>query len=168
MVVTAPSAGIEFRQEPKTEGTTLPAKKATKKAAKKSASKRSMSADHKQALAEGRAQGKAVRDYLMALQTQKRTPGRKPSTTPEELQRRIDAETDPAKRLELVQRRLDVTERLANDSDEPDLDVLEARFVKVARSYAERKGISYTAFREVGVPAATLKQAGIPRTRRTT
>jgi hypothetical protein len=96
-----------------TKGTTVPAKKATK-ATKKSAAKRSMSDDHKHALAEGRTQGKAVRDYLSALHTQKRSPGRKPSMTPEQLQERIDAETDPAKRLELVQRRLDLTERLAN------------------------------------------------------
>jgi hypothetical protein len=86
--------------------------------------------------------------------------------TPEQLQGRIDAESDPAKRLELVQRRLDLTEQLAHESNGPDLNGLEAEFVKVAKSYAERKGISYTAFREVGVPAATLKRAGIPRTRR--
>ena len=32
-----------------------------------------------------------------------------------------------------------------------------------AAGYAERKGISYTAFRSVGVPAAVLKAAGISR-----
>ena len=47
-----------------------------------------------------------------------------------------------------------------------DLDELEAGFVEHARSYSERKGISYSAWRETGVPAAALKKAGISRTRR--
>ena len=36
-------------------------------------------------------------------------------------------------------------------------------FVKSAKGYGERKGISYAAWREVGVSAATLKAAGISR-----
>ena len=34
-----------------------------------------------------------------------------------------------------------------------------------AKGYSERKGISYAAWREAGVPAATLKAAGISRGR---
>jgi hypothetical protein len=44
-----------------------------------------------------------------------------------------------------------------------DLSGFEADFVKAAKGYSERKGISYTAWRELGVPAAVLKQAGIGR-----
>jgi hypothetical protein len=44
-----------------------------------------------------------------------------------------------------------------------DLAQLEKDFVKAAAPYSERKGISYSAWREVGVPAAVLDKAGIAR-----
>jgi hypothetical protein len=138
------------------------AKKKDKKAT------RSMSDEHKQALAEGRRQGKAVRDYLAALEAESHKPrGRKPTQDPSEIQARIDAEPDPAKRLDLIQKRLDLEERLASDNGSVDLEALEQAFVAAVKPYAERKGLSYTALREAGVPAAVLKQAGIARTRRT-
>ena len=130
-----------------------------------------MSEDHKAALAKGRAQGKAVRDYLAALE-QDRKPGRKMDRPTieariKEVQDTVDQEPDPAKRVDLIQRRLDLEERLVEIEDEPDLDALEAGFIDVAAEYSERKGISYTAWREAGVPAAALKAAGVKRTRRT-
>ena len=126
-----------------------------------------MSDAHKKALSQGRAQGKAVRDYLAALESSSRPAGRRPTLSPAQIQERIDAEPDPAKRVDLIQRRMDVQARLAAEADEPDLATLERGFVKVAKRYADRKGISYMAFRELGVPAAVLKDAGIARTRRT-
>lgn len=138
---------------------------AAKKTAKKTT--RRMSDDHKQALAEGRRQGKAVRDYLAAIAAANSKPrGRKPSQTPDEIQSQIDAEPDPTKRLDLIQKRLNAEERLAAENDGIDLDALEQDFVAAIKPYAERKGISYTALREAGVPAAVLKQAGVARTRR--
>jgi hypothetical protein len=130
-----------------------------------------MSADHKAALAKGRAQGKAVRDYLAALD-QERKPGRRlDRSTIEsriaEVQAAVDAQPDPAKRVDLIQKRLDLEERLISMQDEPDIDALESAFIDVAAEYSKRKGISYTAWREAGVPAATLKAAEIKRTRRT-
>ena len=44
-----------------------------------------------------------------------------------------------------------------------DLTGLETAFVKTAAQYAQRKGISYAAWRELGVSADVLKQAGISR-----
>ena len=44
-----------------------------------------------------------------------------------------------------------------------DLEALESGFVKVVSAYSERKGISYAAWREQGVPAAVLKAGGIKR-----
>ena len=150
------------------EGTTL-AKKAT--AAKKSTAGKKMSADHKAALAKGREQGRAVREYLDALNQEKK-PGRKldPDTLKqriEEAQNQIDEEPDAAKRVELIQKRLNYEEQLANLGDEVDLEQLKKDFAEAAKEYSERKGITYTAWREAGVPAAVLKEAGIPRTRRT-
>jgi hypothetical protein len=43
----------------------------------------------------------------------------------------------------------------------PDLSKLESAFIKHAKAYAERKGITKAAFREVGVPAEVLTKAGI-------
>jgi hypothetical protein len=118
-------------------------------------------------LADGRRQGKAVRDYLTALQTSSSKPrGRRPAQSPEEIQAKLDAEPDPVKRLDLIQKRLDVEERLAAENDSRDLEALEEDFVAAVKPYAERKGLSYTALREAGVPAAVLKRAGIARTRR--
>jgi hypothetical protein len=145
-----------------THGATVTAKKTVKKVSRR------MSDEHKQALAEGRRQGKAVRDYLAALEAEAHKPrGRKPTQSPSDVQAQIDAESDPAKRLDLIQKRLDIEERLASENESADLDSLEQDFVAAVKPYAERKGISYTALREAGVPAAVLKQAGIARTRRT-
>lgn len=132
---------------------------------------RQMSDEHKAALAKGRTQGRAVREYLAALE-QERKPGRKLDRQTAEsrittVQEQIDAEPDPAKRVELIQRRLDLEERLVELADEPDMGSLEAGFVDAAAEYSERKGITYPAWRELGVPAAVLKSAGIKRTRRT-
>jgi hypothetical protein len=43
------------------------------------------------------------------------------------------------------------------------MNALEETFVKVARSYGNSKSISYASWRDVGVPASTLKSAGINR-----
>ena len=131
-----------------------------------------MSDDHKAALATGRAQGKAIRDYLAALE-QERKPGRRldAATVQDripQIKERIDLEDDPAKRLELIQKRLDLEEQLAGLGEEVDLAALEQDFVAAAAEYSERKGISYSAWREAGVPAATLKLAEVRRTRRST
>jgi hypothetical protein len=133
--------------------------------AKKTSTRRSMSDEHKQAIADARRQTQAVRGYLTAL-TAPRPAGRRPSSTPEQLQEQIDTEDDPVTRLELIQRRLALEARLATEQDQPDLHDLQEAFVAVAADYAARKGITYTAFRELGVPAKVLTQAGIRRTRR--
>jgi len=132
---------------------------------------REMSEEHKAALAKGREQGRAVREYLAALE-QERKPGRPVDRKAieaklPEIQSRIDAEPDPAKRVELIQKRLDLEERLVELGDAPDMELLEDRFVEAAAEYSERKGITYPAWREAGVPASALKRAGIKRTRRT-
>lgn len=126
-----------------------------------------MTKAHKEAMAVGRRQSRAVKLYLEALERGRK---RGPKVTPERLEARIaDAEAaigsedDPVKRLQLIQDRMDDEERLEELRNEPDRDELEQAFVDVAADYGERKGISYKAWRELGVPAATLKTAGIPR-----
>ncbi len=70
---------------------------------------------------------------------------------------------DPLKRLQLRQERLDLEAELATSTNKIDLGSLETEFVQSAKPYSSRKGISYFAWREAGVPAATLKAAGISR-----
>ena len=129
--------------------------------------KSKMSDEHKAALAEGRTQGRAVRLYLEALDSTKPKRGRK--RTPESIQKRIAAIVDalpdagPIQKLELVQEKIDLESELVLLGTEVDLTELEDAFVAAAAAYGERKGISYTAWRSVGVPAALLKRAGINR-----
>ncbi|MDW3220045.1 MAG: hypothetical protein R8F63_15645 [Acidimicrobiales bacterium] len=126
-----------------------------------------MTDEHKAALAEGRAQGRAVRAYLEALEAHKPKRGRK--RTPESMRARLAAiettlaEADPMTRLRLVQERLDLESAIEAAETTVDLSALEDGFVAAAAGYGQRKGISYAAWREVGVPASVLKRAGVSR-----
>jgi hypothetical protein len=127
-----------------------------------------MSVEHKAALAEGRDQGRAVRRYLEALEANKPKRGRKRS--PESMKKRLAAvedeiaSADPLKRLHLVQERLDLQAALEATEATVDIEELEKEFVSAAATYSERKGISYSAWRELGVPGNVLDRAGISRT----
>src|SRR3954453_23298194 len=133
---------------------------ATKKRAKPS-----MSDAHKEALALGREQGRAVRRYLEALELHKPKRGRK--RTPESVQKQLAAieaklsSSDALTRVQLIQQRMDLQAELATKSETVARGALESGFVKAAREYGQRKGISYAAWREPGVDAAALKKAGI-------
>lgn len=126
-----------------------------------------MSDEHKAALAEGRNQGRAVRRYLEALDAHKPKRGRKRTT--DSVQKRLDrvdaelTKADPLKRLQLIQERLDLKAELESAGAKVDLTELEAEFVAAAAAYSLRKGISYAAWRELGVEAAVLKKAGVSR-----
>lgn len=128
-----------------------------------------LSDEHLEALARGRTEAAALRPYLKALADHKPRRGRR--RTIEKVESEIaDIESvigdlPIVERLEAHQRLLDLeAERVAMLEAEVDLPALEAEFVRYAAGYAERKGISYQAFRMCGVPAAVLKRAGIPRT----
>ncbi len=125
-----------------------------------------MSEAHKAALAEGRRQSRAIKNYLEALGG--RRPGR--PVTPESVRARIARiedklanETDPLKRVDLHQAKLDAQAALQQAESAADIEALEAGFIANAGPYSSRKGISYAAWREAGVPATVLKQAGITR-----
>lgn len=128
-----------------------------------------MSEEHKAALAQGRRESRAIKAYLEALGS--RRPGR--PVTAESVRKRIEtideklaAEDDPLKQLDLRQERIDAESTLKEVEAKEDIDELEKAFVEMAKSYSERKGISYAAWRQVGVPASVLKEAGIPRSRK--
>ena len=126
-----------------------------------------MSDEHKTALAQGRLEARAIKAYLNALGSRKR--GR--PVTRESLMARIGrtksqiaAETNPLKELNLRQARLDAEQRLARFDEVVDMNALCDGFAAHAAAYSQRKGISYAAWREAGVPAVVLNKAGIRRT----
>src|SRR6266545_3716321 len=126
------------------------------------ARKSTMTAEHKRALAQGRAEGRAVRSYLEALDQNRPRRGR--PRTPASIEKRLKAvEAEPLHRLQLVQERMDLERELDRIDAADDLTGLERDFVKVAKGYAERKGISYAAWRELGVSPDVLRKAGIGR-----
>ena len=135
----------------------------------KSRKKTPMSDVHKAALAKGREEGRIVRHYLEALESTKPRRGRK--RTPDSIRKRLAtidstlAGADPLSRLHLIEEKQRLEAELSHSGDTVDMATLEKSFIKVARVYGERKGISYSAWRTVGVSASVLQQAKIPRTR---
>ena len=111
----------------------------------------------------------AVRDYLKALEQNAPRRGRR--RTPESVERQLavlEGEMEGAsvtKRLGLIQQRIDLEADLEalQQAGSVDLSALEAGFATHAAAYGGRRGISYAAWREVGVSSATLKSAGIRR-----
>jgi hypothetical protein len=126
-----------------------------------------MTDEHKAALAAGRSESRVVKNYLDALDSNRPKRGRK--RTPDSIKKRlaeIDAslpDADPLGRLNLVQERMDLHQELEAMGTKIDMGALEDDFVKVARSYSDRRGISYAAWREIGVDASVLKRAGLTR-----
>jgi hypothetical protein len=134
--------------------------------AEKKARKRSMSPQHKAALAAGRNEGRAVRNYLDALEAHKPKRGRK--RTPDSIKKRLAAINSElpeagARRVLLIQERIDLETELTALDAKSDLGGLETAFVKVAKAYSKRQGISYAAWREAGVEPSVLKRAGVTR-----
>jgi hypothetical protein len=128
-----------------------------------------MSSGHKAALARGRAESATVRHYLEALETTKPKRGRK--RTPASIDKRLAsieaqlAAADALSKLHLLQERKDLTDERSRVDQVKDLSALEKQFVKVAKAYGERKGITYGTWRSAGVSAAVLHSADISRAR---
>jgi hypothetical protein len=126
-----------------------------------------MSPQHKAALAEGRAHGRAVREYLDALEESRPKRGRK--RTPDSVKKRLTAveaalpDAGGVKRVQLLQERRDLRSELDTFGTTIDLSSVEKAFLKAAKPYSENKGISYATWREAGVSADVLKKAGITR-----
>jgi hypothetical protein len=133
------------------------------------APRKRMSTEHKAALAKGREQANAVRAYLDALESHRPKRGRK--RTPESIQKRIaiiDEQYELAgslSALQLLQERknLEAERATLTADDRAGLDRLRKNFVKNAKAYGTAKGITYGTWREIGVPADVLRDAGISR-----
>jgi hypothetical protein len=141
------------------------AKKTVKKSApakKTGATKSGMNKAHMAALAQGRVESRIIRTYLDVLEANRPKRGRK--RTIESITRRLGVirkETvlaDTVTKLRLTQERMDLERELKVKKANADIGKLESQFVKVVRAYSTRNGITYTAWRETGVSAQTLKR----------
>ena len=111
----------------------------------------------------------AIREYLKALEQNAPRRGRK--RTPDGIRSQLTSVATEmegstvTRQLDLVQQRINLEDELEalEQAGSIDLSALEANFVDHAAAYGGRRGISYAAWREVGVSAATLKAAGIRR-----
>jgi hypothetical protein len=115
-----------------------------------------------------RDQARVVRRYLAALEAERKGGKRRLSESIGNRILKIDellVTADPLTRLHLTQERIDLHGeqiRYANGAAD-DVSSLEKQFIKVARSYADRVGIGYAAWRQVGVDTEVLERAGITR-----
>jgi hypothetical protein len=129
--------------------------------------KSAMSTSHKNALANGRTEGRIIREYLEIVEATKPKRGRR--RTPESITKRLaiiatELKTaDPVTKVRLIQERLNLRNELAGMKTKTEVGTAEVRFVKVARSFSVRNDITYDAWREFGVTPAVLKRAGIER-----
>lgn len=127
--------------------------------------KPTMTKSHKDALANGRAEGRVIREYLEIVEATKPRRGRK--RTPESIAKRLHAinvevrAADLVTRVRLVQERINLRTELAGMKSPTEVKAAEAKFVKVARSFSTRNDITFDAWREIGVSPAVLKRAGI-------
>ena len=121
-------------------------------------------------MSDARKHAAPVRRYLEALDDHKPKRGRR--RTPDSIARRLKtlktkiAEAPAMQRLALIQERIDLESELAALDASADLSKFEEGFIASAKAYGEAKGITYTAWRELGVSPEVLKKAGIARTRR--
>lgn len=127
-----------------------------------------LSKQRKEAMQRGRQEARVVKQYLQALDSEKVRRRRSPEQLKErvrELEERISQEGNPLRRLQLVQDRIEAEKALTEIESEEEAEVLEEEFKQVVASYSERKGISYRAWRELGVPAKVLREGGVSRGR---
>lgn len=124
-----------------------------------------MSAAHKKALAQGRTEGATVRRYLEALEYSRPRRGRPRTEAGIKKQLLVIDKRLPTanslSRLQLLQQQEDLESELAEIEGASQIADLEKAFVKVAKAYGERKGITYQTWRRVGVPPSVLTAAGV-------
>jgi hypothetical protein len=126
-----------------------------------------LSESHKQALANGRDEGRAVRRYLEALEAGHTRRARR--RTDQSIEMRLSqietyiGRADPVSRVHMIQERINLLKELQAEEEPDDLPGLEAEFVRTAANYARRRGVGWAAWRAAGVSPAVLRRAGIRR-----
>lgn len=124
-----------------------------------------MDDQHKAKLAQGRQDARAVKAYLEFLDTNRPKRGRRRTETSITarlgvIESEIEA-ASPLSKLSMYQEQTDLLAELEAMKDVVDGTELRAAFVETASRYAAAKGIEKAAFRQMGVDAATLREAGV-------
>ncbi|MXW42716.1 MAG: hypothetical protein F4138_08245 [Acidimicrobiia bacterium] len=120
------------------------------------------------ARAYGQAQGRTISRYLNALDQNKSKKGRQRSK--EKMQARMSelpaqiAQAKPLRKVHLIQELMNLETELNQEHGTSEINAIESEFITIAAEYSARNGISYAAWREVGVQASVLKAAGLSRT----
>ena len=142
-------------------------KTSTSSASGTTKAKHEMSDEHKEALATGRNQSRAVKAYLAAIKVNKPKRGRKRTT--ESIQARLakiadDLPTaDALQEVLLLQEQANLEKELVTIGKAVDLSELEAAFIAVGLAYSRSKGIDYSTWHKIDMSAETLAKAGITR-----
>lgn len=126
-----------------------------------------ISDSYKEALINGRAENKIIRDYLVYTKANKPKRGRK--RTAETITRQLDqisamlknGISDPVQDLKCHQQKLDLERDLQGIKVQKSIKKLESDFIKIAASYSNRNGISRAAWLCMGVSDKVLKSAGV-------
>ena len=116
-----------------------------------------MTEEIKQKVQEGMAEGRAIRAYLALVQSDGFRIRGPRAKTAEQLQEQIANTTDPIERLKLRPQLRAAVEIEMTEAD------LVKNFVEHCGSFSLKHGITYADWREEGVPASVLKEAGISR-----
>lgn len=145
----------------RTPGTTRKAAVSTRPASKRAPARSAVPSPQ-----ERRAATRVVRRYLEQLDAP--DPERVRSRLRRQLERAERKLADESalgvlERLELIQARIDATAGLRALPDPAEAAAVEDEFVACAAAWAAHRGITWDAFRAVGVPASVLTRAGIPR-----
>lgn len=113
----------------------------------------------------GVAQAKTLQAYIDALTDAPTT-----KWTPETLKKQLEgveenlaAANSALQKLTLIQRKLDIEKQLGILCGVQSFEQIEQAFVDIGLDLATRKGITYEAFRLIGIPAGVLERAGIKR-----
>lgn len=120
-------------------------------------------------MAKGRANSRVVKEYLEALERVRPRRGRK--RTPAGIRKRLDAiagqinDATPLAKLDMVQERMNLEAELDQLQSVEDITDKQKAFVSVAAEYSESRGITWAAWREMGVPADVLRSAGLTSAR---
>lgn len=134
-------------------------------------SRRALSAEDKAKMAEGRRQSNTIDRYLKQIERLDAHDKRQTALDPEVLEAeaahvaRALESAEGLRRLQLLQKREDLQRMALEVAPQEDLELVQ-EFIRIAAEYGARKGISYSTWREVGVPVDVLRSAGISRTRR--
>jgi hypothetical protein len=163
----AKSAAKKKAPEPKTKKAAPPSSKRGSSVMKPPVSPvgGGMSPQQRTALAQGREETRVVSAYLEALRANKPKRGRQ--RTRESITKRIEAiqgsldSVSAIDQLQMIQEMADLQEELNELASAEQITELESEFVKVAKSYGDRKGITRSTWRRMDVPNDVLAAAGI-------